>query len=136
MEKFLLKVVADLQKNTQDFRQTLCILPSQRAGLFFKNIFKTENSCCFLPQIKSIENFISDFSGFQKIDSLTLLFDFYKIYSEKYPKTADDFAIFCGWAPTVLSDFNEIDGYLIHSKNFFADFKKYRTHQRKYQKLG
>lgn len=123
MDTFLSKVVLDFSKNTKDFRQRICILPSQRACKFFKNTFKKENPFCFLPKIKTIEAFISDFSGFQKVDSLTLLFDFYKIYKEKYSKNADDFGTFCGWAPTVLSDFNELDSYLIDSKIFFADLK-------------
>ena len=101
----------------------LCVVPSKRAGLFFKNTFKTHNVSCFLPQVQSIENFISTFSGLQKIDSLCLLFEFYKIYLEKHPKNADDFTTFCGWAPTVLSDFNEIDSYLTDTKSFFADLK-------------
>ena len=54
----------------------------------------------------------------RNIDTIQLLFHFYKIYSEveENPESFEDFA---SWAFVALQDFNEVDQYLINSEDIF-----------------
>ena len=71
-------------------------------------------------KIESIENFVTELSGLKKVLPVDLMFEFYSTYidvSEK--KNRDSFNQFLGWAPTILSDFNEMDAHLVNAQNFF-----------------
>ena len=124
MKKFLEQVLQDVVKTEKDnFNQCIFILPSIRAGSFFKKTYTDQAviSTSFLPQILSIEEFISDVSGLKKIDSVYALCEFYSVYKKVKPKqNKDSFEMFCRWAPTVIQDFNEIDCYCVNTTAFFG----------------
>ncbi len=111
-----------LNKYESDFDNLVIVLPSQRSGLFLKKslIAALENKTSVLPQIISIEDFISELSGLQSCDNETLLLHFYEAYLRVNPKDQKkDFESFLSWGQTLLQDFNEIDRYLVDHKQFF-----------------
>jgi len=111
-----------LTKYIAHFDNLVIVLPSQRAGLFLKKklITSLENKTSILPQIVSIELFISELSGLEKCDNETLLLLFYKVYlSVNSEEEKKDFESFLSWGQTLLQDFNEIDRYLVDHKQFF-----------------
>ena len=73
-----------------------------------------------LPKICTIESFIQELSGFQRIDSLNLLFEFYAIYKHDRQEKSESFDQFMQWASILLSDFNEIDSHLADPKQVFS----------------
>lgn len=101
------------------------VLPSKRARVFLiENIQSKLSKPIFAPTILSIEEFIQDISGLRTIDSIEVLFEFYKVYAaitEK--KDVQDFETFSYWAKTVIQDFNEIDRYLLNQKHVFSYLK-------------
>lgn len=101
------------------------VLPSKRARVFLiENIQSKLSKPIFAPTILSIEEFIQDISGLRTIDSIEVLFEFYKVYvaiTEK--KDVQDFETFSYWAKTVIQDFNEIDRYLLNQKHVFSYLK-------------
>jgi len=125
MPTFLTSVVLDLLSKNDNLTNLKIILPSKRAGVFFKEIIKREaKTNLLLPSIISIEEFITDTSQINKIDSVQILFDFYKIYLENTSKNKQDgFDRFINWASTLLQDFNEIDRHLIDPKYIFNYLK-------------
>lgn len=104
-----------LQNHSVNSSDLLVVLPNKRAKVFLLNELKeTTTTTLFSPDIISIEDFIQDIAGIRTLDSIELLFQFYKVYLE----TADDqpkdtFDVFANWAKTLLQDFNEIDRYLL-----------------------
>lgn len=125
MEHFIDKVVSNIIARNNNFLNVVCVLPSERAGVFLKESFKSQlkEGGFIMPQIVSIENFIKELSGIEALDNTALLFTFYEIYLSCLPKEIepDSFLKFLGWAPIVLQDFNEIDRHLIPVDQLFED---------------
>jgi ATP-dependent helicase/nuclease subunit B len=119
MKSFIQETIQDILKTTSSFENITFILPSNRAGVFVKQAFKEENVTGFLPEILNIEEFTGQVSGIRKIESIQLLFYFYKIYTSIEEKP-DSFDIFSSWAFTVLQDFNEIDQHLVNAEEVFV----------------
>lgn len=118
-QTFVSETVNDILQSTKSFEDAVFILPSQRAGIFVKQCLKESIVTGFLPQIITIEDFVSEVSEIKKINSVELLFHFYSIY-KKQEKNPDSFDTFSSWAFTVLQDFNEIDQHLINTKDIFV----------------
>ena len=119
MQTFISETIDDILIKQPSFEDCVFILPSQRAGVFVKDTFKKKIVTGFLPEIKTIESFVSEISEITKADSIQLLFHFYSIYCE-IEKHPDTFDVFSSWASVVLQDFNEIDQYLINSDDIFT----------------
>ena len=121
MQSFISKVVRQEILNQKDFSNLIYILPSNRSVLFFKRtLMEALSKQAILPKICTIEKFIQELSGFQRIDSLNLLFEFYSIYKQDRQEKSDSFDQFMQWASILLSDFNEIDSHLADPKQVFS----------------
>ncbi|MCP4884790.1 MAG: PD-(D/E)XK nuclease family protein, partial [Flavobacteriales bacterium] len=122
MQSFLSKVVSEVLKQDTSLSATTFILPNKRAGLFLKNIFKQQlEQTTFLPRIISIEEFVKEISGFEVLDTVGLIFEFYGIYLTYTPKQeADSFESFAKWAAILLQDFNDLDSNLFDTAAILA----------------
>ena len=125
MQTFLNTVIQDILSKTQHLNNHTFILPSKRAGIFLKDELKSSlTQTTILPSIISIEDFISELSTLNSIDTTTLLFEFYHVYSQNTPlQEIDSFDQFSTWATILLQDFNEIDRHLIDSTYIFGYLK-------------
>ena len=114
MQSFLSKVVSEVLKCHVTLSQVTIILPNKRSGLFLKNALKQEvNGATFLPRILSIEEFVKEVSGFELLDNVSLLFEFYGVYKLNTPESkTDSFEAFSKWASILLQDFNDLDSNL------------------------
>ena len=122
MQSFLSKVVSEVLKHDTSLSETTFILPNKRSGLFLKNIIKQQlKKTAFLPRIISIEEFVKDISGFEVLDTVGLIFEFYGIYLSHTPKQeADTFESFSKWAAILLQDFNDLDSNLFDTASILA----------------
>ena len=118
MQTFIQEIIQDILKTTKSFENVMFILPSNRAGVFVKQALREAQVTGFLPEIVNIEEFTQQVSGIGKIESIQLLFYFYKIYKEQ-EQNPDSFDVFSSWAFTVLQDFNEIDQHLVNTREIF-----------------
>ena len=118
-QTFISETLDDILINNASFEDCVFILPSQRAGVFVKDTFKTKIVSGFLPEILTIESFIGQISEISKADAIQLLFHFYAIYCE-IEEHPDAFDVFSSWAFVILQDFNEIDQYLISPQSIFT----------------
>lgn len=125
MNTFISNVVNEVIKNHENYANLVFVLPSQRACIFLKEelIAKLPKSS-FLPKIISIENYIQELADLNLIDNTQLLFEFYDVYKEFFPKeNRESFEAFSQWATIALHDFNEIDSYLVNSNAIFSSLK-------------
>lgn len=103
----------------QKSNELMVVLPSRRGKLFLKkHLSKLITKPFITPIIYSIEDFVYEISGLQKIENYELLFEFYKIYST-IEKEIQPFEEFVSWATILLNDFNELDAYNTSTKFFF-----------------
>jgi hypothetical protein len=125
MSTFIAKVVEDVFRKQNNYKNLIFVLPSQRSCVFLKEeVLKQLQKSSFLPKIISIENYIQEISTFNLINTTQLLFEFYSIYLETVPKeTIEAFDAFSQWATIALNDFNELDSYLVNSTHFFENLR-------------
>lgn len=125
MESFLEKMVKHLCQRYGDDISDLCIvLPNRRAGLFLKTHFSNQLKKTFWsPEIYATEDFIGLLAGLEIADSTTLIFELYETAKKINPIEAGSFDEFNKWGQILLSDFNEIDRYLVNAASLFGNLK-------------
>lgn len=126
MKSFLSQVVSEIITKHSNFQNLNFVLPSRRACVFLKEEFLNQLSkSTFLPQIFSIEDYIQELADINLIDNTQLLFEFYTVFKECTANKNDcqSFEVFAQWASIALSDFNEIDSYLVNTRDFFGSLK-------------
>ncbi|MDA9597055.1 PD-(D/E)XK nuclease family protein [Flavobacteriaceae bacterium] len=124
MRTFLDEIAQEIVNSKYPFESIKIVVPSRRASLFLKNALARQiQKPIFAPEIVSIENFVEELAGLKKVLPEDLLFECYAAYYDVSTKNQrDSFDQFLGWAPVILSDFNEIDAHLVDAKSFF-DFQ-------------
>lgn len=122
MQSFLSKVVTEVLESNHPLSNTIFVLPNKRSGIFLKTILKKQlNKATFLPRILSIEEFIKEVSGFEILDTINLLFEFYGIYKIHTPRDeTDSFENFSKWASILIQDFNDLDSNLFDASSILS----------------
>ncbi|AZQ63177.1 hypothetical protein EI427_13290 [Flammeovirga pectinis] len=94
-----------------DFTKIIIVLPSRRAGMYFKQYFgQVIDQITIAPAILSMEGFAERLSNLVKADSVTLLFELFKLYKKKDKSiTIEKFAPL---GKSLLREFNMIDNNL------------------------
>jgi len=128
MDSFLKSVAQYLYQNYKEEIQDLCLVfPNRRAGVFFSRHLATLlDKPIWMPHIRTIADLMKDLSGYQLGDQLGLVFDLYQVY-RKERKSEETFDEFYYWGEMFLNDFDDIDKYLVDSKQLFqnlADLKE------------
>jgi len=122
MKTFLDEIAEELLKHgSTDLSSTCIVLPNRRAGVFFRNALSKQSlKAIWAPTVRSIEDFVFELSDAVKIDRTTLLFTFYAVYRKQVndPQSLD---LFANWAPTFLSDANEVDLNLINAADIYSN---------------
>ncbi len=119
---FLEEVWNEIANSNSDPSKTYIILPSVRAGVFYKNLYRTKAmQSMLLPNITTLHSFIDQFSPVKTIDSNTALFELYICYRNLFLENAESFPDFYKWARLLLNDFNEIDNYLIDAAHLYRN---------------
>lgn len=125
MKTFLQETITHIQTQQSDFTNSIWIVPSKRAVGFIKNEFRNKaTQAHILPTLYSIEEFIQLLSGLKIIDATKMIFEAYEAYLQvKSIKKKENFDSFSTWIPTLISDLNEIDHYMIDTHSFFNYLK-------------
>jgi len=117
--KYLSKYLVDrYEGNLDDF----CFLfPNRRSMLFFKNYLTAElTKPGWLPEMITMSDFVSRFSDLEVADPLELSFTLYSSYISvvKNPESFDEFY---SWGEMMVSDFDDIDKYLVDADQIFTN---------------
>ncbi|MDB9899773.1 hypothetical protein OAC85_02480, partial [Flavobacteriaceae bacterium] len=129
MKTFLEEAVSEILSSHSTIDELIIILPSRRAGVFFKDALTAQLTVPILsPRIFSIEEFIQEISTLKLAPSTAALIDFYEIYNANTPKEyLDSFEEFIRWAPSLLKDFSDLDAYLIEVDSAFEYLSSYHA---------
>lgn len=125
MEKSFLSYIAEKYSTCEELCSYCFVFPNKRAGLFFSQELKKQAKKVFLfPEITTISDFVGNVANTlepSKIELQFILFDAYKnvIGDDKLP-----FEKFASWADMLLSDFNDVDRYLVDAKDLFRNTKE------------
>jgi ATP-dependent helicase/nuclease subunit B len=122
-----LEDIADLilkEHEVSKLHKVTVVLPSRRAGLFLrKHLVKKIKQTFLSPKIITIDEIVKEIAEADSTDNTVLLFELYKAYQEIEKELSEPFENFSKWGQIMLTDFNEIDRYLIDAKSFFRDLR-------------
>jgi hypothetical protein len=124
MNKFLQRVASYLlDKYKNDLSEIIVVFPNRRAGLFFqKYISQLIEKPLFSPRILTITELVSLFSDLKTDDNYSLVIDLWETFTSvtTIDESIDDFFY---WGEMLLSDFNDIDKYLVDAKRLFKNIE-------------
>jgi CRISPR/Cas system-associated exonuclease Cas4 (RecB family) len=122
MIPFLKLVAQDIAARfTESMEDVTLVFPNRRSILYFNRyLSQVVAKPVWAPQCVTISNYIEGFSSLRKADDLLLLFDLYKVYC-KVRKTSETFDNFYYWGELMLSDFDDIDKYLVDAESLFKN---------------
>lgn len=121
MRTFLEETIEELILNYKDLSELVIVLPSKRAGGFFRHYLSNSSvGPAFLPIILSIEEFISQIADLAIVSNTDLLLYSYPAYKEAFSDIEhDSFSEYLGWAQILINDLNEMDRHLADPDSFF-----------------
>lgn len=104
-----------------DMQEVHILVPNKRAILYLKHYF---SEICTqqmeLPCFHSIEDFVFETTGLKQCESIDLLFDLYAIHRNIADDDVRGFNDFIQWGEQLLSDFSDIDYYLVDAQKLFG----------------
>ncbi|MBP3342938.1 MAG: PD-(D/E)XK nuclease family protein [Bacteroidales bacterium] len=127
---------AEIENHGMPFGKTLFVFPNRRSMKFFQKYLgeefgKVYGKPLFSPQMLTISELFSEISGLAPVDPIEAKCILYRKYiclkypSEPFEKAAEreTFDEFVHWSSILLSDFNDIDKYLIDARQLFTNIK-------------
>ncbi|HBB91462.1 MAG TPA: hypothetical protein DC042_07025 [Bacteroidales bacterium] len=128
MKSFLSLVAEDLFRITQgNFKDYTIVFPNRRAGGLFRNeLLKLTKKPIWAPSIFSIDDWIVSLSGIREADPLTQLACLYKVVSKQMPQI-ESFASFIDFGDILLTDFDDVDKYLVKPELVFHALKELKN---------
>lgn len=122
MEKFIDKIVEEIVQKDLALEHLVVVLPSERAKKYLQSsLFKAYQKPIFSPKIITINRWITELSPLPIIDSTRALFKLYDIHKQVDTEETQSLDEFLKWGRILMSDFDEIDRYLIDSKDLFKN---------------
>ena len=126
MHSFISRLCDSIMTMGRPLHEINIVVPARRAALFIKKELASRHTTPFIaPHICTIEVLAQDMSHLTRASMTTLLFEFYAAYRAMCGEDkCDAFDVFMKWAPTLLSDFNEIDRYMLSADDVFATLRE------------
>ena len=125
MRTFLEETCEKIFKNHNNNLENIAIIiPNRRASVYIQNyFFNLIKKPFFAPKITTINEWIDEQTNEQILSQTELLFMLFDIYTEVDGDEAEDFDSFLKWGKIILSDFDEIDRYIVSPKEIFRDLR-------------
>lgn len=125
--KFL-EEVAKIFACREDLPRICFVFPNKRAARFFRRYLGiAAGRPVFSPRLMTINDLFADMSQLQLLGKIELLDILYKSYLSvttlKEGEEAESFDRFICWGDVLLSDFDDIDKYLVDPSRLFCNLK-------------
>jgi CRISPR/Cas system-associated exonuclease Cas4 (RecB family) len=120
-DSFISKLAKHIQSHYDLSKQELTVVfPNKRAAFYLRNAFKENcQQTIWLPQIISIQEAVTQWSGITLADNIDLLFELIDIDAQLHVEQDSDLSVFGSQAAQMAKDFDEIDQYGIDAKSLF-----------------
>lgn len=137
MEPFLQIVAKNLYANHGDaISELTLVFPNRRASLFFNHYLgQTINKPIWQPSVTTISELMYAFAGIKPADPLLLNYLLYKSYCE-VTQSLEPYDDFYFWGNVMLSDFNQIDKYLVDAKKLFSNINDLKVIEQQFDEFG
>ena len=120
-DSFISKLAQHIQSHYDLSKHELTVVfPNKRAAFYLRNAFKENcQQTIWLPQIISIQEAVTQWSGIALADNVDLLFELIDIDAQLHVEQDSDLSVFGSQAAQMAKDFDEIDQYGIDAKSLF-----------------
>ncbi len=121
--KFTDQIAHYIKENDLNLSHLTIVLPSERAKKYISaSLFKAYQKPLLAPKMITIDRWVRNLSEKTVIDKTRVLLRLFEIQL-KDAKTIEDhsFDEFLTWGNMLLSDFDELDRYLLNSKELFSN---------------
>lgn len=128
-KRFVDHIAEYIESNDLSLEHLTIVLPSERAKKYISSaLYELYQKPLLAPKMVTIDQWVKSYSPLAVIDSTRALIRLFEIQL-KHAKTIEDasFDEFFNWGLTLLSDFNEIDRYMLDANQVFknlADIKE------------
>lgn len=125
MQSFLYDTAKEiLGKYKSDIQSYCFVFPNKRTKFFFRKYYaEIYGETHKAPDMREIKILTQGFTGLSDIDNISLIFILYKIFKETDKSKDYSFDSFYRLGEIILSDFNEIDNWLIDPEQIFRNIK-------------
>ncbi|MCK3685130.1 PD-(D/E)XK nuclease family protein [Maribellus sp. YY47] len=122
MERFLSQCAQYIyKKHSEELKEVCVVFPNRRSGVFFTAYLqKCIETPVIAPKVITVNEWMSTYSEWHTGDKLQLISLLYDVFC-KHTKTTETFDEFYFWGEILLSDFNDIDRYLVNAKDLFTN---------------
>ncbi len=119
--------------------RTLFVFPNRRSIVFFRKYLsekvKEQGIALAVPPLYTISDFFCEVHGVQVTDRIRLLLILYDCYKELYLQ-AEPLDEFIFWGDMILSDFSDVDKYLVDARALFQNVADLKSIQDSYSYLS
>lgn len=131
---FLKQVAEHYYRTAENISRLVFVFPNHRAGVFFRKYLAQSvkygaGRPVLSPVIMSIDEFLGNFSALRQADNLTLvlrLYDCYKECCRSHGLICESLDEFVFWGNVILSDFDDIDKYMINAADLLRNVSDLR----------
>lgn len=128
MTSFTERVAAAILKCGIPLQHITVIVPSERMITYLQRaLFIVDGQPKLSPKMVTIDRWIQQHTELPVIDKTRLLFHLYTIFrKDPVEQDVDSFDAFMSWGQLLLSDFDEIDRYLVNPAQLFRNLRDVR----------
>jgi hypothetical protein len=121
-----------LSLNRQELTRTLIVFPNKRPEIFLKKYIKEkiQDTGFWFPDIRSIDELITELSPLAPQNPLLTWFELYEIYKKLESNGALQPDEFINFAPVMLADFNDADLAMADVNELFTFLSKAKALER------
>jgi len=128
--KAFLKQVAEHWYSKGDIRKKCFIFPNKRSLAFFRKYLAEVVAAdggrpAEAPAMTTVRDFFLEATGSSLAGRVSMLLDLYDCYRKLYP-SAEKLDEFIFWGDILLSDFDDVDKYLIDPGHLFASISEFK----------
>ncbi len=125
---FLHHIARDISEKKLPFDQLIVIVPSERMITYFqKALFEIEGKPVLSPKIFTIDSWLKKLVDKPVLDRVPLLLELFEIYKlNPIEFETPTFENFLKWGQLLITDFEELDRYLIDPKQLFKNLSEIR----------
>lgn len=125
MQTFLEEICTKIyEQHSSNLEEIAIIIPNRRASVYIqKYLSQLNKKPFFAPKITTINEWIDENTEERILNQTELLFLLYDVYKNVDKEEAEDFDSFLKWGKIILSDFDEIDRYIVSPKEIFRDLR-------------
>ena len=126
MASFLKNIISEIFQSEENASDNVAIIiPNKRAAVYIHAYLSNmKGAALFAPEIVTINEWVDHYTDTRIVSQTELLFLLYEVHQFIEKDAAESFNDFIKWGKIMLSDFDEIDRYLLDADIVFRDLQQ------------